>query len=279
MRLIQWLCLGMVCLQLPAVYSADLPFRARANQYDQGFWKEVDVKAEILLGRKVASRILGEYPLYNNPNSQRYINLLGQGIASLVGREDLTYYFAILDSDHINAYAAPGGYIFVTKGLLDACENEAQLVGVLSHEISHVNRRYIVKKYGIRGSQASLLSFASIMIGGTTQTARLSLNMMVEVVMDEFFNKGLDQKEELAADQDAVQMMSDLNYDPKVYEALISELESKGTQNHLTDYKKGVSDTHPSTQKRVANIQQAYSDLQKPGKYIRKRRFNTFLRP
>ena len=105
-------------------------FRHRANLFIQSDWTLSDIDAEVEFGKKLAARILGQYNLLKNDKLQEYVNLLGQGLASTVGRPEITYYFAIIDSDHINAYATPGGYVFITKGLFDKCSNEAEIVGV-----------------------------------------------------------------------------------------------------------------------------------------------------
>lgn len=192
-------------------------FRLRENMHYVEPWGPEDVKAEIILGKKVASQILANYPMIQNKKIQRYINLLGQGIATIHGRNDINYYFAVLDSDHKNAYATPGGYIFITRGLLEACNNESELVGILAHEISHVNRRYIIKKYNVRGIKSDLVSLSTIVAAGSSQTARLSLTMLADAITDELLNKGLDKQEELDADLDAIYMMKDLGYSASAY--------------------------------------------------------------
>ena len=101
---------------------------------------------------------LSKYPLLDNPKAQEYINLIGQGIVAMYGRSDINYYFAVIDASHINAYATPGGYMFITSGLLKNCKNEAQLAGVIAHEISHINRKYILEKFNLKGKDNSVIS-------------------------------------------------------------------------------------------------------------------------
>ena len=198
-------------------------FRYRAHLVKPPLLNAVDVKAEVLFGRDLAARILARYLLVDDSKLQSYVNLLGQGIVALVGRSDIDFHFAVIDADHYNAYATPGGYIFVTHGLVKACQNEAQLVGVLSHEISHVNRKYIVEKFNIRGYQSSVFNDIGILIGGATQTTRLGVLTLVDQVMDLFLT-GLDRDEELRADRDAALFMSLLHYDPVCYVMLLDGL-------------------------------------------------------
>ena len=82
--------------------------------------------------------------MYNNPELQRYIATVGQAVVEVSERPDIDYYFAVLDSSAPNAFATPGGYVFVSVGLLRLLENEAQLAGVLGHEIAHITGRQLI---------------------------------------------------------------------------------------------------------------------------------------
>ncbi len=102
---------------------------------------------EHYLGRAIAAAILDKYGLYKDPSANRYVTLVGQTVAA---HSDLPqtfggYRFLILDSDEVNALAAPGGIIFITRGMLRACENEDQLAAVLAHEVAHVQARHGVE--------------------------------------------------------------------------------------------------------------------------------------
>ena len=109
-------------------------FRLRAHHL---FWKnqEANTEREIDFGRGVSAKILGKYPILRDERTVRYISQIGTGISAQLGRPELRYYFGILDTDEINAFAAPGGYIFVTRGALILMSNAAQLAGVLAHEL------------------------------------------------------------------------------------------------------------------------------------------------
>ncbi|BBB66259.1 hypothetical protein UNDYM_2006 [Undibacterium sp. YM2] len=98
----------------------------------------IDEPREIEIGNEFAAVLLGAKPLLNDPALQRYVNTLGRWLASQTERPDLPWTFGVLDDVGFNAFATPGGKIFVTKGLLARMRNEAELVGVLSHEIAHV---------------------------------------------------------------------------------------------------------------------------------------------
>jgi beta-barrel assembly-enhancing protease len=97
------------------------------------------------IGRQISGNMLGAVPLVRDDKLQNYVNLVGNWVALQSGRSDITWRFGVLDTEDINAFAAPGGYIFVTKGLYRRLNNEAELAGVLGHEIAHVTRKHHLK--------------------------------------------------------------------------------------------------------------------------------------
>jgi beta-barrel assembly-enhancing protease len=92
-------------------------FRLRASHIKKGY-SEKDIITEVEFGETLAAKILGRYKLVSNDKLSNYVSLMGEGIAAQVGRSELNFYFAVLDTDEINAYACPGGYIFITKGAI-----------------------------------------------------------------------------------------------------------------------------------------------------------------
>ena len=99
---------------------------------------------EIILGKRVAARVIARYGIDDNAEATYYLNLVATAIAQRSDRPDIPYHIAILATDDVNAYACPGGYIFVTRGALKMVRDEAELAAVLAHEISHVTERHIV---------------------------------------------------------------------------------------------------------------------------------------
>ena len=258
-------------------YRANGVIDASLSSIDSAVDSAIDIKAEVLFGRELSSRILAKYPLLDDPKLQQYVNLLGQGIVAMVGRADIDYHFAVIDAAHRNAYAAPGGYIFVTKGLIDVCENEAQLVGVLAHEISHVNRKYIVEKFNIRGRESSIVNDIGIVISHSTQTSRLALSMIMDQVMDLFLSTGLGQNEELRSDQDAAAFMSVLQYDPMCYAVLIDSLSAHDGELDRELDRKSVSHTHPSSYERRNVIKNGFIKTTVVGDSCHKGRFDRYV--
>jgi predicted Zn-dependent protease len=104
---------------------------------------------EIAIGQEIAGRLLGAAPLVQEEHLQRYVNHVGKWLSLHSGRDDLNWYCGVLDSEDINAFAAPGGFIFLTKGLYKQIYSESELAGVLGHEIGHFVKQHhltIIKK-------------------------------------------------------------------------------------------------------------------------------------
>ena len=100
--------------------------------------KEINQEEEIAIGRDLAATLVGAAPLVTDVRLQRYVNSVGRWVASQSERPDLPWQFGILDAPQLNAFAVPGGTILITRGLLERMRNEAELAGVLGHEITHV---------------------------------------------------------------------------------------------------------------------------------------------
>jgi predicted Zn-dependent protease len=102
----------------------------------------MDEAAEVAEGKKAHPQVLAEYGSYNNPRVQAYVNELGQRLARQSHRANLQWTFTVLDSPEINAFALPGGYVYVTRGIMAYLDSEADLAGVIGHEIGHVTARH-----------------------------------------------------------------------------------------------------------------------------------------
>jgi predicted Zn-dependent protease len=106
----------------------------------------ISTAEEVEIGRQVASEVEAEERLLRNSTVQNYVNGVGQRIARVCDRRDVEYKFKVIEKNEINAFACPGGFIYIYTGLLEILDNEAQLAGVLAHEVSHVVARHSVKK-------------------------------------------------------------------------------------------------------------------------------------
>jgi len=171
---------------------------------------EIDEKEEIELGRDMAARLLGAAPLAANDGVQRYVNNVGRWLASQTERPDLPWRFGVLEAPQLNAFATPGGHIFITRGLLARMKNEAELAGVLAHEIAHV-----LKKHHLQAIQkGARLELASTAVSTLARQDRNTANReKLLAASSELFTRGLDKSDELEADRLGVVIAARAGYD------------------------------------------------------------------
>jgi predicted Zn-dependent protease len=168
--------------------------------------KGMDESEEIAVGREVAGRTLGAAPLVADPELQAYVNRVGRWIAMQTERPDLPWHFGVLDTSSINAFAAPGGYVLVTRGLYEMLETESQLAGVLAHEIGHIVQRHHVKVM----QQSALVSAGA-------RASQRDRNLLVNNLIGtgaEVLARGLDKSAEFEADRIGVVLAARAGYSP-----------------------------------------------------------------
>lgn len=162
---------------------------------------------EIAIGRQIAGNLLGAAPLVPDPRLQKYVNNVGRWVASQSERPDLAWHFGVIDSNDINAFAAPGGYIFVTRGLYRLLGNEAELAGVLAHEIGHVIKKHHLKIL----QQSKMLDIGSKLLGkqvGGNENIGKLIGSGAEIV-----SRSLDKNAEFEADRIGVVLAARAGYD------------------------------------------------------------------
>jgi predicted Zn-dependent protease len=161
-----------------------------------GALKPISEPEEIAIGRDLAGRLLGQIELVNDPNVQAYVNRVGRWIASQSERPDLPWKFGVANAGNINAMAMPGGTILITRGLYDILDNEAQLAGVLGHEIAHV-----VKKHHITVMQQQrLVAVGANVVGSAARQGNTILGQAALNFFKNLFISGLDKNSEYEAD-------------------------------------------------------------------------------
>ncbi|OYV01914.1 MAG: hypothetical protein CFE45_02705, partial [Burkholderiales bacterium PBB5] len=124
----------------------------------------MDEQAEIAEGRKAHAQVLAETPAYANPQLQAYVSQLGQKLVANSHRANLSWTFTVLDSPEVNAFALPGGYVYVTRGILAYLDSEAELAGVIGHEIGHVTARHGAQR-ATRAQRAGVGVMAAVLLG------------------------------------------------------------------------------------------------------------------
>lgn len=230
---------------------------------------------EYYIGRTVGAIILQKYRPYTNQSANQYVNILGQSISRASDRPQTYggYHFLIQDSNEINALAAPGGFIFVTRGLLRCCRSEDALAGVLAHEISHVQ-----EKHGVQAIKKSRITSALTTIGvegaknfGSSELASLTSTFEDSItdITSTLINNGYSRSFENSADEHAVNIMRRIGYDPH---GLIDML--KIMQTSLISGRNDFGQTHPKPADRIAMLEKSlgsFRTVQSPN--VRQKRF------
>lgn len=204
---------------------------------------------ELKVGREVASNLLGAAPLVNDPALQRYVNDVGRWISLQGERKDLPWRFGIIESNDINAFAAPGGYILMTRGLYQRLNDETELAGVLAHEIAHVLKRHHIE---LMRKQALIAEG-----GKAAEQAAGDENAVIKNLVGngaEIFARRLDQSAEMEADRMAVVLAARAGYDPYGLASALQKLEAVRSDD---DRIKLLFKTHPSPTQRLGALDKA----------------------
>lgn len=212
----------------------------------------IDEPREIEVGRQLASVLLGSKPLDRDAALQRYVNRLGRWIALQSPRPQLPWTFGVLDDPGFNAFAAPGGYVFVTRGLVDRVD-EAELAGILAHEISHVTGRHHLKALAAKarsGLAAQLL--ASQIRTNNAVTGAISQQMLA--LGRDLYASGLDQSDEYESDARGVYLAARAGFDPYGLPAVLQQLRAAAPDNPLFTL---TLSTHPPAQNRLEQLEAA----------------------
>ncbi|PLA74127.1 hypothetical protein CYQ88_07755 [Hydrogenovibrio sp. SC-1] len=210
-------------------------------------YTEDDIATEILFGRELASKVLGKYPPVKNDQLNAYVNKVGQVVAQMSERSELKYRFIVLDTDIINAFAAPGGYIFITKGALNNIEDESELAAILAHEIGHVELRHYVKKVKLRSAKGNAEDSLGAVLSGGGRAATQAFNEALDETMEILFNKGLQsKKDEFEADRTSVFLLANAGYDPTALMRYFNRIEKNQSEQVQI-----LSETHPPLTERI----------------------------
>ncbi len=203
---------------------------------------------EVRLGRDVAARVIGRFGLEKDARRTRYLNLVGLALAERSSRPGLPWRFAILATDDVNAYACPGGYVFVTRGALAMTRDEAELAAVLAHEISHVTQRHIIKAL----QKSELLAVGADVAAEAFAKGGELFRQMSDFATDALF-KGLKKEDEFDADRQALRWLDRLGYDWRAMHDVLRLLDERRKQGKT----KVLAKTHPAPRERLRTLQQA----------------------
>lgn len=256
------LVVGLLCLA-PLANCAVNPVTGRQN------FVTMSESDEVRTGRQADADVRKEYGVYDNPALQRYVNEVGQRLAQKSHRANLEYHFTIVDSPEINAFALPGGYIYITRGIMAYLNTEAELAAVLGHEIGHVTARH-----GVRQQSASMAANIGIVLGSIlvpelrSQGAQELLNQFGGVLIS-----GYGRDHELEADRLGAEYLARAGYNPQamvkvigilknqeLFDAQIAREEDREPRRYH-----GLFATHPDNDTRLKEVVGEADRLAQPG--------------
>jgi beta-barrel assembly-enhancing protease len=207
---------------------------------------------EIKIGREIAGNLLGAAPLVKDQELQKYVNEVGRWVASQSERSSLPWHFGVIESEDINAFAAPGGYVLMTKGLYRKLRNEAELAGVLGHEIGHVVRKHQLKLI----QKQQMLSLGADVLGESVGKGNDSIQKLIGSGA-EVCARSLDKDAEFEADRIGVILGTRAGYDPYGLPEVLSEIGHSGKDDNRVAL---LFKTHPHPDDRLAKLGDAIGD-------------------
>ncbi|VAX16894.1 hypothetical protein MNBD_NITROSPINAE02-1568 [hydrothermal vent metagenome] len=215
---------------------------------------DVSPKNERAFGRSVSKEVFLRFgPMTDNGGLNRYINLVGQTVVQSFGDKKRKYRFAVIKNGAINAFAAPGGYIFITTGLLRTIGNEAELAGVLAHEIAHIVKEHTLGTIKRQSGLSGLAELSAVAMDKDPNEYSKIVNMTTEIL----FTRGLDQKLEYEADSVGMKYAARAGYDSAGLYTFLKKLKSAEGKNSSIFFS-----THPDTGSRIKKLERK---LKKPG--------------
>lgn len=218
-------------------------------------FQDITPEQEYYVGRTVAATVLTQYKPLANADLNAYLNEMGQALAQFSERPETFggYHFLALDSDDINAFAAPGGLILATRGLMKCCQNEDELAAVLAHEIGHVEKQHGLRaiRTGRLNSALTILAveagknLAGEQLAEVTKAFDESINDITTTLM----NSGYSRKLEYEADAAAVAILRRAGYSPGALAAMLENM-AKNWDSSRKDF----AATHPAPADRIAQL-------------------------
>jgi predicted Zn-dependent protease len=204
----------------------------------------ISTSQEVSLGKEFAAQIDTTNPLSDDSVIIAYVDEVGQKVARISDRADLTYHFSVIDTPVVNAFACPGGFIYVYTGLLETMDNEAQLAAVLAHEISHVVARHGVKRLQqVLGLQVLL----SIALGESSELTQQAVGIGLAVLLQAY-----SRDNEFEADEYGAVYMQKAGYNPEGMVQLLEKLLEMSSGE--AGFFEKVMATHPPSKDRIQRV-------------------------
>lgn len=213
---------------------------------------------EVQQGAQAHKEVLKEYGVVNDPELQAYVNRIGKGLATKSHRSSLNWHFTVVDSPQVNAFALPGGYIYITRGIMAYLNSEAELAGVVGHEIGHVTARHGVRQQSTATVIGLGAILGSILVPGMNTQAGSTLLQS----LGQSLAAGYGREHELEADRLGAEYLARIGYNPQAMVEVIGVLKNQEQYDIQLAKQEGreprryhgVFDTHPSNDARLKQV-------------------------
>jgi predicted Zn-dependent protease len=221
-----------------------------------GACSSISQQEEVQMGAQASQQVNAQLPMLNDATINSYVNSLGRSIASTTSRADLSWQFGVVNTEVINAFALPGGYIYVNRGVLSRASNEGELAGVLAHEIEHVVQRHSVKQMEqAQGANIGVALACSLTNVCANQAAQAAIQVGGTAVFAKF-----SRGDEVQADEGGFNNVVRTGINPRgmltFFQKLLAEEQQSGGSSAASSW---FAD-HPGTQDRIADIQRMLSE-------------------
>ena len=249
-----YLALGLASISLPVFANPNLIESALPNRSEsvvaidildavKGAVQYIQVsnisdEQEVEIGKQTNQQVLQQYQLYDSPQIQQYVSNLGQELLNSSDSRDIPFTFQVVASDEVNAFATPGGFVYVTTGLLETAENRAQLASVMAHEIAHINERH-----GIEGLKQAVAA------QGIANTVGVDSNTLAQMAYQLAVDLPQSRSFEYEADRSGLEILQQAGYPPQAFANFLAKLEGGGGTPEFIR-------THPTSKNRIEAISQ-----------------------
>jgi len=199
------------------------------------------------LGEDVSAKLRQEFGVYQDKEVTKYVSLVGKVLAQASTRPYLDWQFIVLDTDGVNAFASPGGIVHITRGLLGLVKNEAELAGVLGHEITHVTAKHTVRAI----QKNKVVSLTAQEVGGSAGLSESVMSKLAGAAYKSIISNAFDRDDEVEADRVGVGLANKAGYAPR---GLSDVLKRLADRNKNQDQPNGLFASHPLIKDRLDNI-------------------------
>jgi predicted Zn-dependent protease len=243
----------------------------RAGQAKKISEINISDKDERAIGEAVSAKLIDRFGIYQDPAVTKYVTLVGTVLAQASSRPSLDWKFIVVDSEGVNAYAAPGGIVHITKGALGLIKSESELAGVLAHELAHITEKHTIKAI----QKSKMVDVGSDVAGTEAGIAGSVVSLLADASYTMLFENKFDRDDENEADRVSAAVTNRVGYSPK---GLIEFLTHLAARNKGVAQPNGLFASHPQLEERVSKINKAVKDARLSATATAQPRYASFIK-